>query len=150
MRVKYMKGVFEIGWKRSLMAFYLPLAVCFSLWAVPGDQRKRPEPATGELIRDVQLLKDLDYGDLKSARHRLNDDGMVRIFTILENLGYTTNKAILCGQPGLRAAARYWRNDPLPPGLLTLQLNYPVVSNQIRCALSAVWSEVERNGQSNR
>jgi hypothetical protein len=130
---------------RILWAFLAAVLVC----PLSGDQRTETEPATGELIRNVELLRDLDAGDLKSARRRLNADSMVRIFTIMESVGFATNKDILCSEPGLRAAARYWgKGRSLPPGLLTLEVSYPVVSNQIADALRIVRSELDAGARS--
>jgi hypothetical protein len=103
----------------------------------------RTRPSNAELYFDIYVLKDLDSGDLRSARERVNDDCMFRIFQILERIDYTTNKDTLLSEPGLRAAARYWGHKELPTNAAVFNIE-PRLSNTFYHALSVVSMELDK------
>ncbi|HWQ91359.1 MAG TPA: hypothetical protein VN673_06790 [Clostridia bacterium] len=122
----------------------------FSLILLHVGCASRPHPpASGESQRSnaemylcVNVLRDIDVGNLESARRRLNEECMYRVFCILEEINFRTNKDVLLQQPGLRAAARYWGNRPLPTDSEILSQS-TVVSNQIRDALTIVGKDLD-------
>jgi len=85
-------------------------------------------------------LQDLDSTNLSAARQKLTDDSMELTVRILEKVGFTTNKDVLCNEPGLRGVARYWRPDKLPTDSFVLK--DPVLSNQIYAAIAVVATEL--------
>ncbi len=121
-----------------------------SLLVLGGTQPVRISRPSAELMRNMQLLSDLDAGNLRSARQRLSDDSIVRIFDILESHEFTTNKDVLYDEPGMRAAAKRWGHRPLPEGSVVLQMDYPTISNLIYSALGIVKDELNARGRSPR
>lgn len=117
---------------RMFWVFLVGTFVC----ALAGDDVSPISAPNSELMRNVQLLRLIDLGDLTSARRWLNDDSMSRIFAILNTVEFTTNADVLFSQPGLRAAAKYWTN--LPTNVVSVPISEPTVSNAIYSALDAV------------
>ena len=105
-----------------------------------------PDTPTAELFRDIRLLQDMDSGNLESARQKLEDDSMTRVLTILEGVGFTTNKEVLCSQPGLRAVAKYWEHKNLPASALVFQSEE--TSNYVYRAIGIVRTGLEQREQS--
>jgi hypothetical protein len=122
-----------------LLLFGFLLAVKLSAQRV-----KDVNPTNAELYRDILLLRDLDSGDLKSARQKLNEDSMFRVLFIMESVAFTTNKDVLYSQPGLRAAAKYWGNKSLPTDMVYFQMNDPSLSNRIYNTIKIVRTELDR------
>jgi len=108
----------------------------------PAELRQR----TSEVFLIINVLKDLDRGDVKSARQRLADDCMFQLVAVLDGLDFTTNRDALLGQPALRAAARYWGGKPLPVTAESMIFTpgNPTLSNGLYQALEAVRSEYDR------
>ncbi|PWU12324.1 MAG: hypothetical protein C5B50_21770 [Verrucomicrobia bacterium] len=127
--------------RRIVMGACLLLLVSLGAWPRSGQQPSPLSPNSSELLRNVGLLRDLEAGNAELVRQKLMEDSMERIVFILDELGYTTNKDSLYSDPSLRAASKYWGSGPLPQGLLTLELDYPVVSNRIAVALATVATE---------
>jgi hypothetical protein len=92
----------------------------WTVWAQrSGPTDGNAKEKAGELYRKIRILEDLDRGDIKAVRQKLNEDSMVLVVQILQGVEFSTNKDILYGQPGLRAAAKYWgKKDCLPIRLL--------------------------------
>ena len=105
-----------------------------------------PDTPTAELFRDLRLLQDMDSGNLESARQKLEDDSMTRVLTILEGVGFTTNKEALYNEPGLRAVVKYWGHTKLPSSALIFQS--PETSNYVYRAIGIVRAEYERRQES--
>ena len=109
-----------------------------------AQRAKDVNPTNAELYRDILLLMDLDAGNLKSARQKLNEDSMFCVLFIMESVAFTTNKDVLYSQPGLRAAAKYWGNKSLPTDMVYFQMNDPSLSNRIYNTIKIVRTELDR------
>jgi len=127
--------------RRHSAVFYVVLALIIAplVFGIFGAGREKSQynPWSYEIMRDIRILQDLDAGDLKSARQKLNENSMECVFAILETVRFTTNRDTLFTQPGLRAAAKYWGDKELP-------INDTVISYKVHEALTIVKSELER------
>jgi hypothetical protein len=144
MKLKMLK---KSDWSRTAL-IVCGMALCCLLLVAASGGGGWPDPTyTATVIRseilDVQVLMDLDKGDLKSARQKLNDDSIYGVIVTLERLRFTTNKAILLKEPTLRAAARYWRDKPYPADL-SFVYHDQILSNEVCYALQAVASQLDK------
>ncbi|HEX4265612.1 MAG TPA: hypothetical protein VH597_14845 [Verrucomicrobiae bacterium] len=120
------------------------LNVFFLIFAIAEGivwKTERAHQAVVEIEKNTAILKDLDAEDTKAAREKLNDDSMILLVNVLDRIEFSTNKEVLCAEPGLRVAARYWGKDRLPVNSPTL-IGSPVLSNQVFHAISAVAAEL--------
>ncbi len=117
------------------------LLACLLIRASGGGAALKGNPSPTELYLDLEVLKDLDHGDVQSAGRAVANDAIARIIEILAGLQSTTNAADLVREPGLRAAARYWGGKPLPANLPNY-LGSDEVSNEVYSALAKVHAEI--------
>jgi hypothetical protein len=122
---------------KFLAALALISTVLFLASHVIWAQQYKAYEETGQLFRNIRVLQDLDQGDIKAARQKLEDQSMTLIGYILESNNFSRDNAILYNQPGLRAAARYWGAKPLPSNSSVLTLS-PTLSNNIFFAIHVV------------
>ncbi len=134
-------------WSAAVIVVFCSLMFGFILRSQSRDQMRPTMAPTAEVVFDISVLQDLDRGDLVEARRKLNDDCMVRVFTIIEAVNFSTNKDVLSAQAGLRAAARYWRGKQLPTNLLVFDMSEPIQSNTVYQALTIVRGELDRGAR---
>ena len=96
----------------------------------------------GKLCRELDTLKDLDVGDVESARRRLAEDCLQIVSGITKEIG-SLDRDALYKQASLRSAAKYWKDKRLPANLEVFNRSDPAASNRIFQALAVVGAQLD-------
>lgn len=130
----------------------LPIAILTAGMAVIGaaqisNHDWHSDPLHGNIIRDVDVLRDLQEGRVATAQDKLAKDAIECTFELLAKLDFTTNSETLLAQPGLRAAAKFWGHKTLPNDfVLTSDVQYSNRVYQSLAILSDKMTELRKKG----